>query len=92
VKLDLDKKTREWQEKARRFAEEELIPCELEAEMNQGRLSANVSKQHKKMAIELGFSSMDVPREYGGLKLRIVDQGGCSKPAMKTSYSAMCCR
>jgi len=74
VKLNLDKTTREWQEKARRFAEEELIPCELEAEMNQGRLSANVSKQHKKMAIELGFSSMDVPRGYGGLELRIVDQ------------------
>jgi alkylation response protein AidB-like acyl-CoA dehydrogenase len=74
VKLNLDKMTLEWQEKARRFAEEALIPCELEAEMNQGRLPASVSKQHKKMAIELGFSSMDVPRGYGGLELRIVDQ------------------
>ena len=74
MKLNLDKKAREWQKKARRFAEEELIPCELEAEMNQGRLAADVSKRHKKMAIELGFSSMDVPRERGGLELRIVDQ------------------
>ena len=74
MKLNLDKKAREWQKKARRFAEEELIPCELEAEMNQGRLAADVSKRHKKMAIELGFSSMDVPRKYGGLELRIVDQ------------------
>ena len=74
MKLNLDKTTLEWQEKARRFAEEELIPCELEAEMNGGRLSPEVSKRHKKMAIELGFSSMDVPRELGGLKLRIVDQ------------------
>jgi len=74
VKLNLDKTTLEWQEKARHFAEEELIPCELEAEMNGGRLSPEVSKRHKKMAIELGFSSMDVPRELGGLKLRIVDQ------------------
>jgi alkylation response protein AidB-like acyl-CoA dehydrogenase len=66
--------TQEWQEKARRFAEEELIPCELEAEMNQGRLPPDVSKRHKEMAIELGFSSMDVPREHSGLDLRIVDQ------------------
>ena len=74
MKLNLDNTTLEWQEKARRFAEEELIPCELEAEMNGGRLPEDVSKRHKKIAIELGFSSMDVPREHGGLKLRIVDQ------------------
>jgi acyl-CoA dehydrogenase len=74
LKLNLDRTALEWQEKARRFAEEELIPCELEAEMNGGRLPAEVSKRHKKMAIELGFSSMDVPHEHGGLKLRIVDQ------------------
>jgi alkylation response protein AidB-like acyl-CoA dehydrogenase len=74
VKLQLDTTTQEWQEKARQFAEEELIPCELEAEMNHGRLAPEVSKRHRKMAIELGFSSMDVPREHGGLELRIVDQ------------------
>jgi acyl-CoA dehydrogenase len=74
MKLNLDQTTQEWQEKARRLAVEELIPCELEAEMNEGRLPSEISKRHKKMAIELGFSSMDVPREYGGLKLRIVDQ------------------
>jgi len=74
MKLNLDNTALEWQEKARRFAEEELIPCELEAEMNGGRLPEDVSKRHKKIAIELGFSSMDVPREHGGLKLRIVDQ------------------
>jgi alkylation response protein AidB-like acyl-CoA dehydrogenase len=74
LKLNLDKTTREWQEKARRFAEEELIPHEVDAEMNGGRLPADVSKRHKKRAIELGFSSMDVKPEYGGLGLRIVDQ------------------
>jgi acyl-CoA dehydrogenase len=74
LKLNLDRTALEWQEKARRFAEEELIPYELEAEMNGGRLPAEVSKRHKNMAIELGFSSMDVPHEHGGLKLRIVDQ------------------
>ena len=74
MKLNLDKASLEWQEKARRFAEEELIPCELEAEMNEGRLPPDISRRHKKMAIELGFSSMDVPHEHGGLELRIVDQ------------------
>ena len=74
MKLQLDTTTLEWQEKARRFAEEELIPCELEAEMNQGRLPPDVSKRHRKMAITLGFSSMDVPLKHAGLDLRIVDQ------------------
>jgi acyl-CoA dehydrogenase len=74
LKLNLDQTSREWQEKARKFAEDELIPCELEAEMNEGRLSAKVAKRHKKMAVELGFSSMDVPKEHGGLELRTVDQ------------------
>lgn len=74
MKLNLDNTALQWQEKARRFAEDELIPCEIEAEMNGGRLPAEVSKRHKMMAIELGFSSMDVPREHGGLQLRTVDQ------------------
>jgi alkylation response protein AidB-like acyl-CoA dehydrogenase len=74
MKLNLDSTARQWAEKARQFAEEELIPCEIEAEMNGGRLPEDVWKGHKKMAIELGFSSMDVPAEYGGLALRNVDQ------------------
>lgn len=74
MKLNLDKTTLEWQSKARRFAEQELIPHEIEAEMNAGRLPPEISKQHKHIAVELGFSSMDVPHEYGGRQLRIVDQ------------------
>ena len=74
MKLQLDTTTQHWQEKARRFAEEELIPREVEAEMNNGRLPKELGKRHKQMAIELGFSSMDVPKRYGGLELRIVDQ------------------
>jgi len=74
VKLNLDKTTLEWQTKARRFAEQELIPHEIEAEMNAGRLPPEISKQHKQIAVELGFSSMDVPHGHGGRQLRIVDQ------------------
>ena len=74
MKLHLDSTAQEWADRARRFAEEELIPHEVEAEMNGGRLPEAVWKRHKKLAVELGFSSMDVPRGYGGLALRTVDQ------------------
>ncbi|MBT8063639.1 MAG: acyl-CoA/acyl-ACP dehydrogenase, partial [Gammaproteobacteria bacterium] len=74
MKLNHDSTTREWQEKARRFAEEELIPHEVEAEMNGGRLPEAVSKRHREMAVDLGFGRMDVAPEFGGLGLRTVDQ------------------
>ena len=74
MKIHLDDTATAWQEKARRFAEEELIPFEVEAEMNGGRLPAGVAKRHKKRALELGFSSMDVAPDYGGLGLRTIDQ------------------
>ncbi len=74
MKIQLDDIALDWQDKARRFAEEELIPHEVEAEMNEGRLPEDISKAHKKRAIELGFSSMDVPKSRGGLGLRNVDQ------------------
>jgi len=74
MRLNLDETARAWADKALRFAAEELIPHEVEAEMNRGRLPPDVVKRHKKMALELGFSSMDVPRAHGGLELRTVDQ------------------
>jgi acyl-CoA dehydrogenase len=74
VNILLDKTAAEWQRKARQFAEEELIPFEVEAEMNAGVLPDEVRKRHKRLAAELGFSSMDAPRHYGGLDLRNVDQ------------------
>ncbi|MDZ4728460.1 MAG: acyl-CoA dehydrogenase family protein [Xanthomonadales bacterium] len=70
----LDATATAWQEKARQFAEQELIPFEVEAEMNGGVIAPEVRSRHKKRAIELGFSCMDVAPEYGGLALRTVDQ------------------
>ena len=72
--IALDATAREWRDRAFRFATEELIPHEVEAELNDGRLPAEVEKRHKKLAVELGFSAMDVPKSHGGLQLRIVDQ------------------
>jgi alkylation response protein AidB-like acyl-CoA dehydrogenase len=74
MKIQLDNTALAWQEKARRFAQQELIPHEVSAEMNEGRLPPDISNAHKKRAIELGFSSMDVPPARGGLGLRNVDQ------------------
>jgi alkylation response protein AidB-like acyl-CoA dehydrogenase len=74
MKLELDATTREWQAKAREFAESELIPFEIEAEMNDGSIPDGVAERHHQRAVELGLGSMDVPEARGGLNLRIVDQ------------------
>jgi alkylation response protein AidB-like acyl-CoA dehydrogenase len=74
LKIDLNKSALDWQEKARDFAVNMLQPHEVEAEMNNGELPIGVRKQHKARAIDLGFSRMDVPGEYGGLELDIVEQ------------------
>ena len=74
MKIDLNRSALDWQEKARDFAVNMLQPHEVEAEMNNGELPISVRKQHKARAIDLGLSRMDVPREYGGLELDIVEQ------------------
>lgn len=74
MNINLDETATHWQAKARKFAEEELIPYEREAEINAGKLSAETLARHKRIAIELGFSAMDVPKSYGGLAARTVDQ------------------
>jgi alkylation response protein AidB-like acyl-CoA dehydrogenase len=72
--LELDADTRRWQAIARRFADEELTPHEVEAELNGGRLPDEVRARHCRLAIELGFSGMSVPREHGGRGLRYSEQ------------------
>ncbi len=74
MQIHLDSTARDWAERARRFADEELIPHEVEAELHDGRLPADVKARHKARAIELGFSAMDVPAAHGGRDARVVDQ------------------
>ena len=57
---DLDLRAR-----ARRLADE-LRGYEVEAEMNDGELPAEVVESHKKMAHELGLYATNMPRELGG--------------------------
>ena len=65
---------REWQRKARAYADEFLLPHEVEAELNGGLLPDEIAKRNKDRAIELGFSAIDVPAAYGGLQLSMVEQ------------------
>ncbi len=74
MQIALDATARDWRDRAFKFATEELIPWEVEAELHEGRLPPEVEQRHKKLAIELGFSAMDVPRARGGRQARIVDQ------------------
>ncbi len=64
----------EWQRKSREYTEKELIPWEETAEMNNGELPPEVAERHKRIGIELGFSKMDAPVEYGGLGLSALTQ------------------
>ena len=74
MELFLDDSVLKWQAKARAFAEQELQPWELEAEFNNGVIPAEVRQRHRQLAVELGFSSMDVPERYGGLALGMTEQ------------------
>ena len=74
MEINLDDTARRWQSVARKFAEDELIPCEIEAELNEGKLPTDTVSRHQRIAIELGFGSMDVPNSHGGLAARTVDQ------------------
>ena len=63
----------QWLQKVRDFAKG-LIPHEVTAEMNQGELPAELRAIHANTALELGLSSMDVPKEHGGLALSQTQQ------------------
>ena len=74
MKLELSESALHWQKLAREYADEYLQPHEVEAELNEGVLPAEISERNKKRAIELGFSAMDVPKSCGGLQLPLVEQ------------------
>ena len=74
MELELNKQTKKWQKIARDYADEYLQPHEVEAELNSGELPNEITKRNKERAIELGFTAIDVPKEYGGLELTMVEQ------------------
>lgn len=74
MQIHLDDVAQDWADRARRFADEELIPHEVEAELHEGKLPPEIKARHKARAVELGLSAMDVPANYGGRDARVVDQ------------------
>ena len=74
MKIELSKSAVAWQQKARQYADEYLLPYEVQAELNGGVLPAEIVAKQKKRAIDLGFSAIDVPKSHGGLELPMVDQ------------------
>ena len=74
MKIELSDSANHWQKIAREYADEYLQPHEVEAELNDGVLPAEITKRNKNRAIELGFSAIDVPKAYGGLELSLEEQ------------------
>ena len=62
------------QERARLLTDEELIPHELEAEMNGGKLPADVEDRQHRRVRELGLAAMNMPVELGGAGLTHLQQ------------------
>ena len=65
---------RAWQEKTRRFVTDELIPYEVQAEMNGGELPPEIRKRHKQKAREIGLHALAIPRSLGGQELTMLEQ------------------
>ena len=74
MRIELSDSAMAWQAKAREYADEYLLPHEVEAELNGGDLPAETTKRNKSRAIELGFTLIDVPEKHGGLELPMVEQ------------------
>ncbi|MDH4054728.1 MAG: acyl-CoA/acyl-ACP dehydrogenase [Gammaproteobacteria bacterium] len=74
MKIELSTDARHWQTIARDYADEYLLPHEVEAELNDGVLPVEITKRNKKRAIELGFSEIDAPKAYGGRELPMESQ------------------
>ena len=65
---------RELQARARAFVDQDLIPFEVEAEMNDGELPPEVKARHRRRVHELGFAAMNMPADMGGGGLSIFEQ------------------
>jgi acyl-CoA dehydrogenase len=63
-----------WRKKVRAFVDSELQPLEIDAEMNEGRISKDLRLRHEKFAIDAGITLMDTPKSLGGLALPLLTQ------------------
>ncbi|MGI8575245.1 MAG: acyl-CoA dehydrogenase family protein [Egibacteraceae bacterium] len=63
---DLSPEDRELRQRARHFVDSELIPHEVEAELNGGWLSEEVRQRQHERAGQLGLLGVSVPASHGG--------------------------
>ena len=59
--INLPDDVKAWIETAESFLKE-TKPWEVEAEMNNGKVPEEIDAKHRQMAIDLGLSSMDMPK------------------------------
>ena len=71
--INLPNDVKEWIKTAESFLEE-TKPWEVEAEMNSGKVPEEIDSKHRQMAIDLGLSSMDMPKNIGGKELSNLQQ------------------
>ena len=71
--INLPNDVKEWIKTAESFLEE-TKPWEVEAEMNSGKVPVEIDAKHRQMAIDLGLSSMDMPKKIGGQELSNLHQ------------------
>ncbi len=74
MSFELPPEARDWQARARDFVDRELIPWEVEAELNNGEIPAEARDKQCAIAQDMGLSAMDVPPDKGGLGLSNVAQ------------------
>jgi alkylation response protein AidB-like acyl-CoA dehydrogenase len=92
MSFNLPDSARDWQDKIRRFVDAELIPWEVEAEMNNGEIPPDVAARHERLALDLGLSRIDAPKAHGGLGLPILDQVAIAEQTGRvTNALAWCC-
>jgi alkylation response protein AidB-like acyl-CoA dehydrogenase len=71
--MELTACERQLQDTARSFVDE-LIPWEVEAEMNHGELPADVAAGHQSQAADLGLISINMPESMGGPGYTMMEQ------------------
>src|SRR5262245_16557246 len=71
---------RAWQARVRRFVDEDLIPFEVEAEMNGGLLPEEVRQRHRRGAKAIGLHALGIPKELGGQGLSALEQAVIAEP------------
>jgi alkylation response protein AidB-like acyl-CoA dehydrogenase len=70
----LPPRARALKQRMRAFADAELIPHEVEAEMNAGELPATLRERHRRLARELGVYAMAMPTHVGGAGFTVLEQ------------------